>query len=151
MAKTMDREWLVLPLTCSYSQITDEVGVMTRIRCSSLPLITNCAQAQHAPEVRIVGNKDAADLGSAVHMPLANLVETGLPATQAELSAACDKWQVELPELEKLYRMGAALWRQVQQYFPAPQAEVEMAHEADGVILTGHADVIAIVGVDDGE
>lgn len=117
-----------------------------KLRCSSLPLISVCAQAAHAPEVPIIGPKDAADLGSAVHMPLANLVETGLPAQQSELAAAADQWQVDLKELTVLYRMGAALWNQVKQFFPSARAEVELSDARDGFILVGHADAMALVG-----
>lgn len=114
-----------------------------KLRCSSLPLVSQCAQAAHAPGVRIAGPRDAADLGSAVHALLAKLIETGFAAQQGDIAAVADEWQVEVKELEKLYRMGAALWAAVAGYFPDAAAEVEMSDTRDGITLTGHIDALA--------
>lgn len=114
-----------------------------KLRCSSLPLVSLCAQAQHAPVVRIAGDDKAANLGSATHETLAKLIATGLPATHADIAAAADDWDVDVHEAHKLYAMGGRLWETVRQWFPAPQTEVALPPvERDGITLTGHADVL---------
>lgn len=118
-----------------------------KLRCSSLPLVSICAQAAHAPSVQISGDRRAADMGSAVHQLLRNHIDTGLNSTEAQIAAVADEWQLagdspeaSMRELTMLYRAGVKLWASVAQWFPAPQTEVAM--EAKGPItLTGHTDV----------
>ena len=115
------------------------------VRASLMALADICPPAAQPPEVRIDTAGPEARLGSAVHEPLASWISLGRTEVDVEqLEAAALKWGVNADEVATLAGMAWGMWqRELKQWFPNPQTEVEMV----GDILTGHADVLAVVEV----
>jgi len=115
------------------------------LRCSGLPLAFRCAGSVRPGAVPINESNDPADLGTAAHEGLAQLVETGKVDYDA-VPALAKKHKVDETELRVLLAQGAQLWEQVRESFPAAMTEVDLAHEAGSVELTGHADILGRSG-----
>lgn len=121
------------------------------LRCSQLPTFLACNQsAVHAPgEVRVEPEGDGtAELGTAVHAVMAEVVEKGLDEIP-EIAPFATKYDVDVDELERLAVYGMRAWRELRQYFASPAVEVQLGDEE----LSGHADVLErgeerIVGLD---
>ncbi len=111
------------------------------IRCSALPLAFKCAGSVRPASVPINESNDAADVGTAGHDGLTEVVRTGKVDWDA-VPALAKKHDVDEPELRVLLALGAQLWHSVRESFPGAQTEVAMQAEIGGAILTGHADLI---------
>lgn len=120
---------------------------MLKARCSSLPLITQCASAAQPPRVKIeLGDPAVPAMGSAVHDVLAPYI-TGRPFDFADIAS---KWQVEQWELDKVGALACRRWDKVKQYFPNPKVEVALSFADDELTLTGHADLVSLVDAAEG-
>jgi hypothetical protein len=117
---------------------------MLTLRASSLPLNFICPGSARAPELRIRESGEAADLGTAVHELLALLLDSG----------ACQEWMdkqvdakalehdVDIDDLDFLFRRGQQLWRQVRDTFPNPLTEIMVSVDLGLAQISGHLDVI---------
>ena len=122
---------------------------ITTIRCSALPLAMVCPGSARAPEVQIDAVNEAADVGTAVHFALAELIRSngaelakGLAAEEA-LAEACDRFPtVNVEELRPLFWAGVRAWKQISEWMPHPLAEWKIC----GGHLSGHIDVVADAG-----
>lgn len=112
-----------------------------QLRCSALPLAFRCPGSVRPSKLAINDTSGAADLGTAAHAGLAKLVETGRVDWDgiAELARRHDVGETDL---RVLIAQGAKLWEGVSASFPDPLTEVELAHEDDAWVLTGHADIL---------
>lgn len=112
------------------------------IRCSALPLAFKCAGSVRPGSVPINESNDAADVGTAGHDGLTEVVRTGKVDWDA-VPALAKKHDVDEAELRVLLALGAQLWHDVRESFPGAETEVAMQAEiSGGVVLTGHADLI---------
>lgn len=113
-----------------------------KLRCSALPRAFLCPGSVRPCRVEINPISDAADLGTAAHEGLAQLVETGRVEWGAVPELAC-RHDVPEDDLRLLLAQGQKLWSEVRESFPDAVTEVELRHEAESVTLTGHADIYA--------
>lgn len=120
------------------------------LRCSALPLAFRCPGSVRPSKVEINDTSDAAELGTAAHAALATLVETGQLDWDG-LPELARRHGVGETDLRVLAAQGAKLWgsqlpddptRRVRDCFPDPLTEVELEHEDEAWILTGHADIL---------
>ena len=117
---------------------------MPTIRTSSLPILWQCAASAHVtPETPINETGDAATLGTAAHVALAGLAESGALDWDA-VPAVAQRFGVDAAELRILCALGRQLWESVAESFPAPLTEVALSAEIAGVTLTGHVDLISV-------
>lgn len=108
---------------------------MTRIRCSSLPLVSACPASLDA-ELPVNAQTPEASLGTAVHDFLA-----------AEIAGAVNAAFVPADqgdEFRMLTTMGLRCWSQLRHYFPAPAVEKYLEAPMGTITLTGHADVYSL-------
>jgi hypothetical protein len=115
------------------------------LRCSALPLAFRCGGSVRRGQVELNEISDAADMGSAGHEAARSLAETGRVDWDA-LPGLARRRGVDEGELRALMAMAQKLWNEVGESFPGAETEVEMWHEGVGVVLTGHADVLARSG-----
>ena len=108
-----------------------------KVRASSIPLAAKCAASLTPPALRIEGDREAADLGTATHAVLTDRI-SGIGLT-ADLGTIAEIYEVDHAELSKLVAWGWQAWQQFAPYFPEPQVEREFSHGW----LTGHVDVFA--------
>ncbi len=114
-----------------------------KTRASSLPLALRCPASTVQAEIRIEGDRGAADLGTAAHDVVLRWVGNQDGANVNDVAA---RKRVDPDELGILVAMGFQAWNKVEQWFPDPQVEVEMAVEsAAGLRLTGHTDMKSVV------
>jgi hypothetical protein len=111
------------------------------LRCSALPLAFKCAGSVRPGAVPINESNDAADVGTAGHEGLAEMVKTGRVDWEA-VPALAKKHDVDEAELRVLLALGAQLWHDVRESFPGAETEVAMQAEIGDAVLTGHADLI---------
>lgn len=115
-----------------------------KIRCSSLPMLRQCSQSL-CGETAIGGERAAATLGTACHAAMRQYLERGV----VDIGGIADAHNVDVLALRKPFRQMAWTWREkLADHFPDPMIEHSMEYEADGVLLTGTADVVSVV---DGE
>ncbi len=116
---------------------------MLSLRCSSAPLAMKCPASTVPPTIRIENAGEAADVGTATHAVLAGWIADGLPTADDIAVVAADKG-VDADELSMLSWMGWKCWEKLRAYFPDPQLERQSTLTADGIELTGHADVFSV-------
>jgi hypothetical protein len=92
--------------------------------------------------VPINETNDAADVGTAGHDGLAELVRTGKIDWES-VPALAKKHDVDEPELRVMLALGAQLWASVRESFPNALAEVPMQAQVGTATLTGHTDILA--------
>lgn len=120
-----------------------------RLRCSALPLAFLCPGSVRRGELVINDTSEPAELGTAAHAGLATLVERGW-ADWDGIPELARKHGVGETDLRVLIAQGVKLWesqlpdsdKRVLDCFPDPLTEVELEHEDDAWILTGHADIL---------
>lgn len=116
---------------------------MTSIRCSSLPLVSACAAASIQPDCRIESPRGASDLGSAFHECMAAFILRP-PVNVDEVAAANN---VDAKDLAPMFGWAANLWRdRLAELFPNPLVEDELLYSDGDLTLTGHADLLSLVG-----
>ena len=113
---------------------------MIQLRCSGLPLALACAPSLTPPTVRIANDDAAARLGTSTHTVVSALIR-GEPW---DVQSVADADGVDGEQLGMLVALAMKAWKSIKHYFPDPLTEYEMRHEADGIELTGHADVVAM-------
>lgn len=117
------------------------------IRCSSLPRLAACAASIVPPAVRIEGDREPADLGTAFHAGMVQVVNGNWP----DVEALAHEHQAEEEELAKLLGIARKVWNeQLSPLFPEPETELRFeAEDADaGITLTGTSDLVSVA---DGE
>lgn len=124
---------------------------MKTIRASSLPRIMACPASLHAPEIAIDTSGDVADLGSAVHAVLAEVIGGGLEG-MPDLSFFARRFDVEYDDLEFLSWRGLAIWNAFKPLLKPDSVGVEQHMETPlnaHYMLSGHLDVCAeLAGAD---
>lgn len=110
------------------------------LRCSALPLAFKCAGSVRPSAVSINDTNEAAELGTAAHAGLAQLVDTGRVDWEG-IPELARIHGVGETDLRVLIAQGAKLWEVVKESFPDALTEVALEHEGPGYVLTGHVDV----------
>jgi len=114
------------------------------LRASSAPIAMACPGALRASVPVDEPHQAAAD-GTAAHAVLAAMVEFG-ELDWGSIADVAARYQADPDEVRGLCAAGVKLWSEVRDSFPGPMTEVAMRHEADGLTLTGHADIVSITG-----
>lgn len=120
------------------------------IRCSSLPMAFVCPGSVRRGDVLIDPVCEPADQGSAAHEAMQAIVEMDLKSIDdIDLVGIARKWSADPDELKIQAFIGLKIWKDVRQWFPNAQAEVNLQQEFDlggDVVLelTGHLDAMSI-------
>lgn len=110
-----------------------------KLRCSSLPLVSQCAAAAVAPSCKIdLGTAAPSAMGTAVHHVMAGMMLGERP----QFPAVAERFQVPIDELQEAVRHGEASLAHVRGLFTTPEVEKPMRHVDGDVELTGTADLI---------
>ena len=103
-----------------------------------------CPASTLATDVRLAGGGPEAALGTALH----HLMAFAVRGTFLEAYDVARAYGVDVDELEFLARRAWEVWEKLRDFFPNPQTEVYMQWEQDGVLLTGHADLLSVVEIE---
>ena len=114
------------------------------VRPSSLPLLLKCPASRIDPEIRIDEEKKEADLGSACHQAIAQLVAADESIAEVNYPAIAARWGVDAEEVELLANMAHRLWEEhLRTLFPAFVLEKPLELEKLGdMVIKGTPDVI---------
>jgi Protein of unknown function (DUF2800) len=116
-----------------------------KIRSSSLPMALRCPASTMPPEIRVEGDRAAADLGTAAH----DIALRRIQGEYVEVADVAASLRVDPDDLATIVGLAHKCWLAIRDYFPSPQCEVSMCLiSPSGLELTGHADLISVV---DGE
>lgn len=122
---------------------------MLSLRCSSLPRVSLCPASARPPAVRIETSSEAADLGTAGHVCIANHVR-GVHYDVAEVALSHG---VDRDELKRIVGIAVAMWEKLKTHFPDPITEHSfeplVSHwtypdQAGDVVLTGTGDLVSL-------
>jgi hypothetical protein len=124
------------------------------IRASSVPHALLCPgslrTADDAVKMNVGG--ELANLGTAGHFGAQDLVEHGSVHWES-LPAVATRFGVEENELRAISGLATKLWRSelptgglLSDTFPNALTEVDLRHESDKLVVTGHADIVSIGG-----
>lgn len=114
---------------------------MTTIRASSLPIVTACAASLDV-ETPIDSSDESAMLGSAVHAWLADAIKGKL----RDVGSVAGFYGVDADQLEKLIGVAWSAWKRYRDDYPEAQVEAFLTHDDDELTLTGHLDVLSVLG-----
>lgn len=119
---------------------------ITTTRCSALPLAFACPGSVRPASVCIDTTDESAANGTATHVALEQVARGGgVPWDNLEAIAASHG--ADADTVKVLTACGAQLWEQVKDSFPGAITEVPLSAALPGnVELTGHVDVLSIVG-----
>lgn len=119
---------------------------MNKIRCSSLPRVMSCPASLIVPRVMINSSDDVAEIGSAVHEVLSNIVTTGSDSVP-DLASYIKKYDLDeagQKDLKFLAWRGLSIWNtfktQIDPETISCEAELT-AGISDEWLLSGHVDV----------
>ena len=118
---------------------------MQTIRASSLPRIMACPASLRAPAVALDTSGDVADLGTAVHAVMADVIAGGMESIP-ELSFYAKRFDVDLEDLEFLAWRGLSIWNTFKPLLASDSVTVERHMETPlnaHYMLSGHLDVCA--------
>lgn len=118
------------------------------IRASRLPLLALCPASAAPGPVSESAEDGAARMGTAVHAIVTGWIVNGLAADDIDAQAA--RLGVDPEELGKNARITFAAWSRAAENFPGAQVEVPLVYEANGLRLTGHADIVSPPSANDG-
>ncbi len=113
-----------------------------KTRASRLPLNLLCS-ASLVDDGIPIGAGEAADLGTACHRLLTDRIAG---RNEMDVWEAAAFYRVDSDELAKLAAWGWKAWEAVSSHFVDPQVETSLEYSRDGFTLTGHADVLSLVG-----
>jgi hypothetical protein len=111
-----------------------------KIRASAVPGIMKCNASKYPPKIPIRTDGEPAHIGSAVHAPLASLVDGSYAW---DIARACDEYEVDEKEVSYLYHVGKSMWDKLKDSIEVLEVETEHTREIGdtGWINTGHMDV----------
>lgn len=120
---------------------------MTSIRCSALPAAFDCPGSLAPTEVAIDPVSEPANEGSAAHEAMRQIAETDATNMDGiDLQAVAHRFGVDLEDLRPLVFNGLWIWKQIRESFRDARGEVDLRAKFNGFELTGHVDLLAIVG-----
>lgn len=119
---------------------------LTSVRASSLPLAFRCAASLRPEGPRIDSVHEAAADGIAAHECLRALVDRGSIDWDG-IPEVAERHGADPEQVRILCALGVRLWKSVSAGFAGALTEVAMSAEVmPGVLLTGHADLVATNG-----
>ena len=119
------------------------------LRCSSLPMYLACAHSQDEEPLQIEAYNAASDLGTAVHDAMRSIVK-GLPVDVQVLAL---RHGVDAKDLGPLVAFGYKAWNggedqePLRDAYPLPETEVTVEVQLERLRLTGHIDLLSVIGV----
>lgn len=114
------------------------------VRCSALPLAMLCPASIRDGGLRVDPVNDASASGTAAHVALRAVAETGAPDWDAIAGVVDAHPGADLEDVRMIVALGVKLWAEVKAEFPRALTEVPLSAEvAPGLVLTGHVDVYA--------
>ncbi len=105
-----------------------------KLHCSKLPRFFDCASSVIAAVNPYEPPRMVADLGHAVHLAMAEIVEGKDP----DLDTIAERFNCDRTELSVLVAYGRRAWRELAPYFPMPRTEVSI----ESALVKGTADVL---------
>src|SRR5690606_20205423 len=119
---------------------------LTSVRASSLPLAFRCAASLRPEGPRIDSVHEAAADGIAAHECLRALMDRGAIDWDG-IPEVAERHGADPEQVRILCSLGVRLWKSVSAVFAGALTEVAMSAEVmPGVLLTGHADLVATNG-----
>lgn len=124
------------------------------IRASSVPHALLCPGSLRTADdaVRMNVGGELANLGTAGHFCAQDLVEHGSVHWEG-LPAVATRFGIEEDELRAISAIATRLWRSelptgglLSDTFPNALTEVDLRHESETLVVTGHADIVSIGG-----
>lgn len=122
--------------------------VMTSIRCSALPSLSQCSKPLDLVDatgfISVDEWNEAGPTGSAGHEAMRAIAQGRDP----DLTTLAEKWGIadRVSDLEFCVGRGRALWRELSAHFPDPQFEEQFEAEPyTGVWFTGTIDVFSVL------
>lgn len=117
------------------------------IRASSLPRIMACPASMQVPEIVISTSSPVADMGTAVHAVMADIITQRLDSVP-DLESYITRYDVDRDELRFLAWRGFNIWTQFRDRLEPESVKCEEEHTwdvsfRDRVRLSGHIDVYA--------
>lgn len=118
---------------------------MIKLRASRMPLFLACpASLNDADCVKIEGDPSAANLGTAVHEIMADIVDHQYDAVPDVSLVAAQYGVNDVDELERLSAYGLRAWRELKEFAPVPVTEGHWEVGTEHFELSGHTDVLSI-------
>lgn len=117
------------------------------LRCSALPRAFLCPGSVREVDLRIESSGEPAQLGSAAHAVLDQVVTRDLTSLKdvTDLEEIAARFGVDLKDLRPLVWYGIEAWTSsLRETMPSAQSEVPLGASGAGFRLSGHADVIAV-------
>lgn len=113
-----------------------------QLRPSGLPLALICGGSVRPSQLAINSTNDSAELGTATHKCLAELVRTGRVDWPGVEELALEH-SFNVKEFRAQVAAGAKLWWRVCDSFPDAEPEQPLSHRGEGYVLKGTVDVLA--------
>lgn len=120
---------------------------MNKIRASSLPRIMSCPASLKRPEVWIEPRREEAEMGTAVHAVLDDIVKSSMESVP-DLDPYIKKFEVDADELRFLAWRGMEIWNTFKPMLDEQSIESErelVLTISDEHRLVGHVDVCAFL------
>lgn len=111
------------------------------IRCSALPRVMACPASKHAPDIEIDESSELANIGTAVHAVMAEIVRCELDGMPENFDTLIGD-EADPDECRKLAWNGLYLWQQFRDDAMVLHVEEELAAD----IVKGHPDVVFKTG-----
>jgi hypothetical protein len=122
-------------------------GEILTIRCSSLPAAFDCPGSLSPVDIAIDPVSPPADEGSAGHEVMRQIAETDAKSLDGiDLQAAAHRFGVDVDDLRSHAFNGLWIWKQIRESFPDARGEVDLQGNFGDFELTGHVDLLSIVG-----
>jgi len=112
---------------------------MLRVRPSALPLAMRCPGSLVPAQVRIEGRNTEANLGSACHAAIAEIIRGNAP----DYGQIASYWDTPRGEIVRLTELAAQIWSEsIAELFPDCRVEQKMQQVFGDMELVGTADVV---------
>lgn len=123
---------------------------LIKLRASAMPTAFKCAGSVQPCALEAEEVNEAAENGTAAHKCLEPLATKGAVEWE-NIDNVCDELDGNSEEVRMLCSKATKLWSKIRDTFPAALTEIAVSYELPelevaGLKLTGHIDVISIVG-----
>lgn len=123
---------------------------LIKLRASAMPTAFKCAGSVQPCALEAEEVNEAAENGTATHKCLEPLATKGAVEWE-NINNVCDELDGDSEEVRMLCSKATKLWSKIRDTFPAALTEIAVSYELPalevaGLKLTGHIDVISIVG-----
>jgi hypothetical protein len=123
---------------------------LVKLRASAMPTAFKCGGSIQPCALEAEEVNEAAENGTAAHKCFESLARTG-EIDWANIDNVCDELDGNSEEVRMLCGKASKMWKMLRETFPCALTEIAVSHEIPslevaGLRLTGHIDLISIVG-----